>query len=141
VNFDKDRIVSELKPFFAGLTSYSETARLDSFLACYADNPNFVAVSGDGIVRDYEGFKKISKEYYDSLKEQTIVTTHEQFQVLDEITCILAWSGNIDALFKNGDKMIMEHYSVTFVFRKMDGVWKIIHSHESALPPQIIKST
>jgi len=37
--------------------------------------------------------------------------------------------------------MNMYNYSATNVFKKIDGKWKIIHSHESALPPEIIKKT
>ena len=137
---DKDQILSEVKPLFADLTLYSETALSDSFLKCYADIPDFLAVSGDGMIRNYKDFKKICKDYYDSLKEQKLTTTREIFHVLDGITVLLCWSGNIDAFFKNGDSMKMQNYSVTFLFRKINGEWKVIHSHESALPPQIIKS-
>jgi ketosteroid isomerase-like protein len=33
----------------------------------------------------------------------------------------------------------MNNYGITNVFKKTDGQWKIIHSHESSLPPVIIK--
>ena len=140
VNIDKNQIVNEVKPLFADLTHYTETAQVDSFLRCYADIPDFLAVSGDGMIRNYGEFKKICKDYYDSVKEQKLVTIHEIFHVLDENTVVLCWSGNIDAFFKNGDVMKMPNYTVTFLFKKISGDWKVIHSHESALPPQIIKS-
>jgi hypothetical protein len=34
--------------------------------------------------------------------------------------------------------MKMNNYSVIFVFKKMDDNWKMVHAHESALPPEII---
>jgi hypothetical protein len=43
-------------------------------------------------------------------------------------------------LLKNGDSIIiMNNYSITNVFKKINGTWKIIHSHESSLPPNIQK--
>jgi ketosteroid isomerase-like protein len=36
--------------------------------------------------------------------------------------------------------MKMNNYSITSIFRKIDNNWKIIHAHESALPPEIIKN-
>jgi ketosteroid isomerase-like protein len=140
VNIDKDRIANEVRSLFTDLTRYTETAEVDSFLRCYADTPDFLAVSADGMIRNYADFKKICKDYYDSIKEQKLATIHEIFHVLDENTVVLCWSGNIDAFFKNGDTMKMQNYTVTFLLKKISGEWKVIHSHESALPPQIIKS-
>jgi ketosteroid isomerase-like protein len=139
-DMDKEQIERELKPIIERLTHFSEAAQSDAFLRCYADTNDFVAVSGDGIIRDYQGFKKICQEYYESLQEQKISTTHEIIHVLDDNTVVLTWSGNIDAYFKNGDKMKMENYAVTFLFKKLTEGWKVIHSHESALPAPIIKS-
>jgi ketosteroid isomerase-like protein len=140
VNIDTNRILNEVRPLAHDLVRYSETAQLDSFLRRYAETPDFLAVSADGIIRNSKDFRKIAKNYYDSLKEQKITTTREIFHVLDDITVVLCWSGNIDAFFKNGDMMKMPNYAVTFLYKKINGEWKVIHSHESAIPPQIIKS-
>ena len=137
---DNHRILNEVRLVFKDFTHYSETAQADSFLRCYEETRDFRAVSADGIIRNYKDFKNICKDYYESLKEQKITTTHEIYHVLDEITVLLCWSGNIAAYFKNGDVMKMQNYSVTFLFKKISGEWKVIHSHESSLPPQIIKS-
>jgi ketosteroid isomerase-like protein len=140
MNIDEDRILKEVRLFALNLTQFSETAQLDLFLACYADTPDFLAVSGDGVIRNLNDFKKICKDYYGNLKEQKLTTVHEKFHILDESTVLFCWSGNIDAYFKNGGTWKMQNYTVTYIFKKIDGVWKIIHSHESSLPPQIIKS-
>ena len=140
MSIDTIQILNEVRPLAGDLIRYSETAQLDSFLRRYADIPGFLAVSGDGIIRNYPEFKKICTAYYGSLQEQKITTTHEIFHVLDSNMVVLCWSGNIDAHFKNGDIMKMQDYSVTFLYKKINGEWKVIHSHESALPPQVIKA-
>jgi ketosteroid isomerase-like protein len=73
------------------------------------------------------------------LKEQKIITIREKIHVIDTGLVVLGWTGNIVARFRNGDSLKMDNYSVTNVFKKTDSKWKIIHSHESALPPEIIK--
>ena len=138
VNIDKDRILSEVRPVAEDLVHYSETAQLDSFLQGYAEIPDFLAVSADGMIRNYKEFKKICKDYYDRLKEQKLTTIHEIFNVLDDVTVVLCWSGNIDAFFKNGDIWKMQNYTVTYLFKKISGEWKIIHSHESAMLPHLL---
>ncbi len=139
MNTDQDRILNEVKLFARNLTLCSETAQLDLFLGCYADIPEFLAVSGDGMTRNYNEFKKIGRDYYGTLKEQKLTTVSEKYQILAENNVLYCWSGNIDAHFKNGDTWKMKNYTVTYVFKKINGAWKIIHSHESSLPPEIIR--
>jgi ketosteroid isomerase-like protein len=90
-------------------------------------------------MRNYQDFEKICREYYGKLKEQRLTTAQEIFHVLDGNTVVVCWSGDIDAFFKNGDSWKMPDYTVTYIFRKIKKEWKIIHSHESALPPRIIR--
>ena len=132
-------IIKDIKSNHEKLTEYSEKGDLDSFLSCYDNSPAFLQFSSDGKMRNYEEFKKICTEYYNTLKQQKISTIFEKFNVIESTLVILSWTGNITAQFKNGDVMQMNNYSITSVFKKLNGKWKIIHSHESALPPEIIK--
>lgn len=138
---DTDQITNEVKQTFDTLIHYSEAAQLDLFLSCYDNAPTFAHFSSDGSMRNYEEFKTICGEYYNAIKGQTLTTTQERVQVIDANLAVLGWTGNIVAQFKNGDVMKMNNYAITSVFKKMAGKWKIIHTHESALPPEIIKKT
>jgi SnoaL-like domain len=138
---DKDRITDEVRPWLEKLILYSETAQWESFLSCYAQTPEFLAVSADGIIRNFGDFRTLCKEYYQSVKEQKATTIRESFHILDERTVILSWSGDIDAFFKTGEIMKMRNYTVTFLYQKIEEGWKVVHSHESTLPPQIVSST
>ena len=132
-------IVKNIKDIFDKMTGYSERAQPDLFLSCYDNSPAFLHIGADGKMKNYEEFKAICTEYYDSLKEQKIITIREKIHVIDTGLVILGWTGNIVARFKTGDSMKMDNYSVTSVFNKKDSKWKIIRSHESALPPEILK--
>ena len=135
-----EHIIKEVKEVFDKMTKYSEEAQLESFLSYYDHSPTFLHFGGDGKIRNYDELKKICTEYYNSLIQQKISTITEKFNVIDTNLVIVGWTGNIIAQFKNGDIMDMNNYSVTNVFKKIDGDWKIIHSHESSLPPEIKKS-
>ena len=135
-----DHIIKEVKTIFDELSKYSEEGQLNPFLSCYHNSPAFLHFSADGKMRNYEEFKKICGEYYTALKQQKLSTITEKFNVIDTNLVIVGWTGNITAQFKNGDSMIMKDYSITNVFKKIDDKWKIIHSHESSLPPEIQKS-
>ena len=136
---DTNQIAKEVKNVLNSLTRYSEEAQLDLFLNGYDKSPSFLQFSSDGKMRNYEELKEICTGYYTALKEQKVSTLMEKVNVVDEDLAIVGWTGNIVAQFKNGDSMIMNNYSITNVLKKIDGEWKIIHSHESALPPVIIK--
>jgi len=137
---ESDNIIKEVKTAFDELVKYSEQAQLNLFLSYYHNSPAFLHFSSDGKMRNYEEFKKICSEYYISINQQKLSTIAEKFNVVDTNLVIVGWTGNIIAHFKNGDTMIMNDYSVTNVFKRMEGGWRIAHSHESSLPPEIIKS-
>jgi len=138
-NVDASQVEKEVKSIADSLTRYSEKAQLDLFLKGYDDSPSFSHFSGDGKRRNYEELKNVCTEYYTALREQKISTLMEKIDVIDENLAIIGWTGNIIALLKNGDSIIMNNYAITNVFKKTDGQWKIIHSHESSLPPVITK--
>ena len=132
-------IVKDVKGTLDKMTEYSERAQSDLFLSYYDNSPTFLHFSGDGRMRTYDEFKKTCAEYYDALKEQKITTIQEKIHVIDKNLVVLGWTGNIVAKFKVGDIMKMSNYSITSVFKKIDNKWKVIHSHESSLPPEVIK--
>jgi len=136
---ESQTVVTEINSALDILTTHSESAQTEAFLGCYHNAPEFLAFGGDGQMRNFDEYKKICIEYYTSLKEQKLVTIHKKFNVIDANHVIAGWTGNIDALFRNGDRMIMNNYSVTYVFRKIKDQWKIIHSHESSLPPEVTR--
>jgi ketosteroid isomerase-like protein len=132
-------ITKDVKGIFDKITEYSERGQSDLFLSYYDNSPTFLHFSGDDKMRNYDEFKKTCAEYYGALKEQKIITIQEKIHVIDTNLVVLGWTGNIVAQFKAGDIMKMNNYSITSVFKKIDNKWKIIHSHESSLPPEIIK--
>jgi hypothetical protein len=137
----KDQILSEVRSMLDKLTHFSETAQTDSFLSYYENYPDFIQIAGDGKMRDYSEFKKICTDYYERLKEQKVSVVDKKTQVLDTNLVVSAWTVNILAHFKNGDVMRMDNYSITYLIKKIGEQWKIIHTHESSLPPELIKNS
>jgi hypothetical protein len=135
---DNSAIINEVKKAVEAIKRYTAHPRLDELLQCYSDSKDFLAFSSDGKVRNHEEFRKICTEYYETVLNQQIETRMEFFNVLAPELVIYSWSGDINAIFMNGNIMKLKNYGVTFVFRKSDNEWKIIHSHESSLPPEVI---
>ena len=135
---ESDQIINEVKTIVNKMTDSSRQAQLDSFLGYYHNSPSFLHISPDGKMRNYDECKQVCTEYYTALAQQKIVTISEKINVIDVNIVITGWSGNITAQFKNGETMILNNYSVSNMFKNIDGNWKIIQSHESSLQPEII---
>ena len=133
-------IIHAVKAVLERMTAYSEKAQLDLLLSCYDNTPTFLHFSGDGQMRNYDELKRVCSEYYSGLKEQKVITSDLKIHVVDTNLVVLSWSGNIVAQFRNGDIMKMNNYAITYVFKKNDDKWKVIHVHESSLPPEILKN-
>ena len=138
---ESHEVIKEVKAVYDKLGKYSEQAQLEPFLNYYDNSPAFLHFSADGKMRNYEEFKSVSSEYYSALEHQRLSTMSEKFNALDMNLVITGWTGNIIAHFKNGDIMNMFNYSISNLFKKTNGMWKIIHSHESSLLPEVIKKT
>jgi ketosteroid isomerase-like protein len=137
---ESDNIINEVRRVYHKITVHSEKAQLDAFLSYYDDSPHFLSFSADGKMSDATVFRKLCSEYYNSLKGQTVTTISEKYHVIDANLVIVGWTGNILAVLKNGEIIKMDNYSITSIFKKIDGKWKIIHDHESALPPEITQN-
>ena len=138
---ESNLIIKGVKTTTNKILEYTQNAQVDSFLGYYDHGPAFLAFSGDGKMRNYEEFKKLTTDYYTSVEKQDVTTIREKFNAMDVNLVIFGWTGNIMAHFKNGATMKMNGYSVTMVLKKIGSQWKVIHSHESSPPPEIMKQT
>ncbi len=60
-----------------------------------------------------------------------------QFLASDVVLCTL--SGKYELEMKSGDKIKMEPYVGTIIFKKKGNDWKIIYEHETAGSPTPVK--
>jgi ketosteroid isomerase-like protein len=133
-----DKIKNEVRAARALIAQGASRADLEAFLDGYEWGPEFFAIGGDGLIRDEAAFRAACTGYYISLEHQDEVTLREEVLVVSDDLAILSWQGDIKAFFKNGDQMNLKNYGISLVFRRKGGRWKVIHSHESSLPPEIL---
>lgn len=131
---DIELIIEEVRKAAEDITKYAADANAEALLQCYCNTSEFMAVTSDGRCMNYEDFKQLCKEYYQWLQEQQISTMKEIYFVIDSKHVLLTWTGNIVAYFTNGDIFKMNCYTVTSLFKKVGGGWKVIHSQESSFP-------
>jgi ketosteroid isomerase-like protein len=111
------------------------TMDVETLLRPYWDSPDFVLVSPDGSIGNYQTAKNGTVEMFKLLASLKYTTVRDEFRFLPGKTVIYAWSGKSEFAFKTGEQARIDTYTITLVFRKVDNSWKIVYAHESASPP------
>ncbi len=80
---------------------------------------------------DYEGFVELANKILSGVDHQVMDTKEELITVLSKDCFVHYWKGFNGMYFKDGTSMEMEDFFLTYVYKKIDDKWKIIHAHES----------
>jgi hypothetical protein len=126
----KQKIIAEIDNLFIKSIKAGETVNISAI----SENVNDSLKAGfidNGIYFDFfstvmDGFKK-GVEGVDSQKMDII---NKKITVLSDNSVLLTASGNSTLSLSDG-RFIYGKFAWTFVYLKIDGTWKIIHSHMS----------
>jgi len=109
--------------------------RLDArWLDYYMDSPDWGMVNMDGSRWDYQYAKNNQLDTAKSYTSWKWTTTHQDFKFLAKDIVIYAWDGKDETILKSGDKIACNPHAYTLVFKNVAGQWKVIYSHDSAIP-------
>jgi hypothetical protein len=152
----KDQIRKEIKA--VGDSIMSRIERLDArWIDYYLDSPDWGMVNADGSRWDYQTFKNVQPDFFNSIISWKWTTTRQDFIFITKDIVICAWDGKDETIMKSGDKiaadsvlnnlyatdetMLMlgdkitfDPHAYTMVFKKIEGQWKIIYQHDSGIP-------
>ena len=101
----------------------------------YSDDLDFKIVNPDGTVTDFQTMKKSQTEGFKGLDSMNFHTTKTEFTFLEKDLVICTWIGSNDFQLKSGEKMKVDPYVGTLIFKKKDNEWKIIYAHETTGQP------
>ena len=132
---EQDVAKKEIREVADRILQSLNTMDVEALLQPYWNSPDFVLVSTDGSMADYQTAKNGTVEMFKLLASLKYTTVKDEFRFLPGNTVIYAWSGKSEFAFKTGEQSRIDAYTITFVFRKMDNSWKIVYAHESASPP------
>jgi len=97
----------------------------------YWNSSDFIAFAGDGSRSDYQTDKKLAIDAVNTASSMEYLTVRADFTVLARDLVLCAWLGKGSIVLKSGGKAVYDPYAVTFVFKQIDGQWKVIHYHDS----------
>jgi ketosteroid isomerase-like protein len=132
---EQETIKNEIRQVVNQILAATNKMDVDALLQPYWDSPEFLLVSAQGAMADYQTAKNGSAELFKVLDSLQYTTVRDEFRILSGTTVLYTWLGKCECAFKAGGKATIESYAITFLLRKMDSNWKIVYAHESASLP------
>lgn len=128
-NLNKEQIQDSLKAIVKTVFKNSETLNLDKALSPFITNDEFLFVS-NGQKLSFDQLKNIETEYFSTLKQQIFNFTDQTYDVINDENAIAILIGTATAIQKDG-LTVNTNIAETIIFKKIDGIWKIVGGHES----------
>lgn len=135
---EKEQIQKEVEEVLNSLIEGCETLDMELAFGMFLNFPDFVMMSTDGTLYDYETYLKDNIDYLSTCSSFKLTTFRKEIRVINNETAVCAWSYRAEATLKTGERDIVEHAGASFVFTKIDGEWKVIFYHESSSPTKRI---
>jgi ketosteroid isomerase-like protein len=130
----KDQIKSEVKAAVDSLFAKVERLDANGALQCFSDSSDFVAYGADGSHSDFQALKRGLTDAFASATSFKAVIRQEDFRVVTKDFVVYSRVQRAEVLLKSGDKLISDPDAMTYLFKKIDGQWKITYTHESEIP-------
>lgn len=96
-------------------------------------------VNPDGTIDDYAGMVKLQEGFFSEAASIRFTTIKEDFHFFSKDLVVCTWSGKNEFELKAGGKFLIEPYTGSMFFKKVNNEWKIVYAHEAAAQPKEIK--
>jgi ketosteroid isomerase-like protein len=130
---DQDTAKKEISAVVKLIIQNLEKMDVEALFQSYSDSSDFFTT--DGSMINLQVFKNHNAAWFNSLAALKVTTFNEYYRFLPGNTVICSWIGKFEMTLKSGEQLINNKFGITYIFRKIDNKWKVIHQHASALPP------
>ena len=131
---EKNRIKKEIKEAFDTIVKGCESLDMDLAFKVFLNSPDFYMIGTDCSICDYQTYIDSNINYLKECSNFKLTTFSEEIKYLGRDMVIFSWIYKAEATLKTGDRDIIEKAGATFLFKKINGEWKVIYYHEASLP-------
>ena len=126
-------VIKEIKSIMNTTIKGFNTLNVDSVFKDM-NSMGFSRFINNGIILDnYDSTYMTVKKIYSKLKTLNVVVSDESYTVLSLNSVLFSASFKED-LIDNNNRMTSNQGAMTFVFKRIDNNWKMIHVHQSFFP-------
>ncbi len=136
---EKEIIKKDISSRIDEIIQGAKELNIDKAISVYSDNSEFKIVNPDATVVDFATMKKGQTDGFKALKSLNFSTVKQDFTFLSKDLVMCTWTGKNEFETTNGEKMKIEPYVGSLLFKQQDGVWKIIYAHETTAAPTTVK--
>ena len=138
---EKGKIEKELRDAIHTLIAGCETLDMEAAFGIFSDSSAFLMMGTDGSLCDYRTYVNSNIDYLMTCSSFKLTTFREEIRILAHDIAIFSWAYKAEANLKTGDQDVVENAGATFVFNKINGVWKVVYYHESSVPTKRVTKT
>jgi hypothetical protein len=126
----KEKVISEVKPVANEIIKGAQEVNFDLIDSLTDDSPDYTYIIG-GKVYSYKDITDGFKPLFATLSNQKATITSEKYVVLDKSTVLYILGASWEMNFKDGHSIVQEPWVTQFIFKKIDGKWKVASTIES----------
>jgi len=126
----KEKIVSEIAADFEKNIKSSESFNAKGLTDCVSDTLKAGFINNGIFLNSFDEVMKNYDEGIRGVKSLKYSISNKRITVLADNAALLTASGNVSLVLEDG-RIINGGFAWTFVYSKINGKWKIIHTHMS----------
>lgn len=131
---EKEKIINELHEAIHTLITGCETLDMDLAFGSFSNSPDFLMMGTDGTLCDYQTYLNNNVNYLMTCENFKLTTFQEEIRILGPDMAVFSWAYRAEAALKTGEQDIIENAGASFVFKRVNDVWKVVYYHESSVP-------
>ena len=129
---EKETIKSELQLLMNQFIQNNEIGNVEKAIEPYLDSPEFMSIS-NGQISDYKNFMIANKQYFEALESQKFAESAMIYTFINKETVVITWGCSTLIQMKDEQEIKIDPYTATFIFKKVNELWKIIYCHGSGV--------
>ncbi len=127
-----EQIKSDITTIHDSILTCFRQVNLKGMQKYYLDSPEFYFCGVTGEVYDYKAILADLQSEDSMFVSNTYTSTRREFPVVTKDLVVFLAVGDGRMVFRSGEELILEHDATTYVFKKVQSIWKIACAHESA---------
>ena len=136
---EKETAKREISARVDEIVKGANSLNVDAAIKPYSNEADFKIVNPDASLADYQTMKNTQNEAFKTLASMNFKTIKQDFTFLETDLVMCTWTGSNEFELKSGEKMKIEPYVGSMLFRKRNNEWSIVYAHETAAPPVTIR--
>ena len=131
----QETIKKEIREAVTTIFRNLEKMDADALFESYSNSLDFVFFTSDGSMADFQSAKNHHIAWFKSLSSLKVTPVKDEFLFLSDKEVVCSWLGKFEMTLSAGPTLQFDKFGITFIFKKLDNHWKVIHQHSSASSP------